>query len=78
MARYGCKRIIFPDLQQKESIWHQMIPALKVNNARRLEQDPNYKAFLQQDGTEKNYGVEDLPMEKAVEIVKDMHMMKAS
>ncbi len=67
-----------PYLQQKESIWHQMIPTLRVNNARRLEQDPNYKAFLNQDGSKKNYGVEDLPMEKAVEIVKDMHMMKAS
>ena len=67
-----------PYLQKKESVWNKMIPQLKVNNELRLQQDPNYKAFLNSDGSKKSYGVDDLPMEKALEIVKDMHMMRAS
>jgi carboxyl-terminal processing protease len=67
-----------PYLQKKESLWSKMIPQLKINNEQRLQQDPNYKAFLNSNGSKKSYGVDDLPMEKAVEIVKDMHIMKAS
>lgn len=65
-----------PYLQKKESIWFQMMPMLKQNSAYRIDHDPNFKLFLQNVEAPKrgarNWGVEDLQMAEAVNIVKDM------
>ncbi|MES2345860.1 MAG: S41 family peptidase [Chlamydiota bacterium] len=66
-----------PYLQKKESFWYQILPGLRENSAFRQESDPNFKLFLQaaQSSSKKfsrNWGVEDLQMIEAVNIVKDM------
>jgi carboxyl-terminal processing protease len=71
-----------PFLQKKESEWVQMVPKLKINSGYRLQNDPNFQAFLQKTKEENkegfDVGVNDLQMGEAVTIVKDMIHLKAS
>jgi carboxyl-terminal processing protease len=76
-----------PNLQKKLSLWTQMLPELKENSAYRLKQNKNYSAFLKALDQEKkgqpfspsaleNWGGDDLQMIEAVNIVKDMTVLK--
>lgn len=76
-----------PNLQKKLSLWTQMLPELTANSAYRLKENKNYKSFLKALEQEKNgqpfvptfqenWGFEDLQMAEAVNILKDMTMLK--
>lgn len=76
-----------PNLQKKLSIWTQLLPQLRANSSYRLSHNKNFAYFLKtikQDGAEdpsdsrlkENFGVEDLQMDEAVYIVKDMISLK--
>lgn len=78
-----------PDLQKMVTFWTKMVPALKENSSFRLSHDPNFKAFVRKieetkakiggieiESKNLNYGVDDLQMQEAVNILKDMIMMQ--
>jgi carboxyl-terminal processing protease len=76
-----------PHLQKKLSVWTQMLSQLHENSAYRLKQNKDYVFFLkvlEQDKgklsftltAKENWGVEDLQMMEAVNILKDMAIMK--
>jgi carboxyl-terminal processing protease len=78
-----------PNLQKKLSIWTQMLPQLQDNSAYRLKQNKDYAFFLKVLDEDKgklsftltaqeNWGVEDLQMIEAVNILKDMAIIKTS
>ena len=78
-----------PNLQKKLSVWTQMLPQLKDNSAYRLKQNKDYSLFLDTIAQEKkgkfftptvqeNWGIDDLQMVEAVNILKDMTLLKAS
>jgi carboxyl-terminal processing protease len=78
-AKLWFQKNYIPYIQKKESVWRKMLPTLKANSAYRLQHDPNYKLFLEQLSplarpleNEENWGMEDLQMNEAVSIVKDM------
>ena len=77
-ARKWFQKYYLPSLQQKEILWDAWIPVLKANSMQRVEQNHNFQLFLQQV-KEKiapveliPFGMNDLQMEEAVNIVKDM------
>jgi len=62
-----------PFLQKKESAWVQMLPTLAKNSKYRIKNNPNYQLFLDNvDKKEMDIGSNDLQMQEAVNIVKDM------
>lgn len=72
-----------PNLQKKLSVWTQLLPQLRANSSYRISHNKNFAYFLKtikQDASDassdprlkENFGVEDLQMEEAVYIVKDM------
>lgn len=80
-----------PTLQQKLTLWKDMLPTLKKNSAYRMEHNKNYQMFLTQlkggtvntalfnpkddastTQTSTNFGHEDLQMQEALNIIKDM------
>jgi carboxyl-terminal processing protease len=62
-----------PYLQKKESQWVQMLPALKKNSQRRIANNPNFQLFLKNmEDASLDIGMNDLQMQEAVSIVKDM------
>lgn len=76
-----------PNLQKKLSVWTQMLPRLQGNSVYRLKQNKDYTFFLkvlEQDNgqlsftptLQENWGVEDLQMIEAVNILKDMAIIK--
>ncbi len=76
-----------PNLQKKLSLWTQMLPELQKNSAYRLHQDKDYTLFLKVLKEEKkgeiftptaqnNWGVADLQMQEAINILKDMAALK--
>lgn len=76
-----------PNLQKKLSVWTQMTDQLRINSSYRLEKNKDYTSFLKAieqskkgDFTgltaENNWGVEDLQMLEAVNILKDMSQLK--
>ena len=76
-----------PNLQKKLSLWTQMLSELKENSGYRLKQDKDYTLFLKALKQEKNgdpfvisaqnnWGVCDLQMQEAVNILKDMTALK--
>lgn len=78
-----------PNLQKKLSVWTQMLPELKSNSAHRLKQSKDYNQFLkaleqEQKGqpfsptAQENWGFNDLQMIEAVNIIKDMTVLKPS
>lgn len=86
-------RYYYPTLQPKVEKWQVLVPTLKKNSQYRLENNKNYQAFLKQikgieepkqdedeDAdklTKKDFGVDDLQMAEAVNIVKDMILLSA-
>jgi carboxyl-terminal processing protease len=82
-AKMWFQKNYLPNIQKKESTWRKMLPELKANSSYRLEHDPNFKVFLSQlspnaEPLEKgqNWGEEDLQMNEAVSILKDMLTLK--
>lgn len=77
-----------PTIQKKEAKWRKMIPELKRNSSYRLERNKNYQLFIkhlathsnlslkeeleEQQRDEENYGVSDLQLSEATNILKDM------
>ena len=76
-----------PYLKPRESKWRQMIPQLVSNSRDRIEHNQNFQFFLKvengyrpkktktqshRDSQSENFGKNDLQMDEAVEIIKDM------
>lgn len=80
------QRNYLPHVQKKLSLWTQMLPQLRTNSGYRLEQNKDYVLFLkvleQNKNTsfnptaQENWGVEDLQMIEAINILKDMAIIK--
>jgi carboxyl-terminal processing protease len=83
-------RYYYPTLQPKIAVWQALLPTLKKNSQYRLDHNKNYQAFLKQikgikddssqdEVTEQpgktDFGVDDLQMAEAVNIVKDMILL---
>ena len=77
------------NLQKKLSLWTQMLPQLCNNNNYRIKQNKDYTLFLKvldQDKdsqsfkptAKENWGMEDLQMTEAINILKDMSIIKTS
>jgi carboxyl-terminal processing protease len=77
-----------PNLQQKLSLWTQMLPQLQDNSGYRIKRNKDYTFFLKVLDEDKNklaftptaqenWGVEDLQMTEALNILKDMAILKA-
>jgi len=81
-----------PYLAPHPSEWRQMLTKLQENSQERLNQDRNFQFFLKiasgykpkrvgfqsrQESVSSNYGMEDLQMKEAVEIVKDMVLISS-
>ncbi len=81
-----------PYLQRVVPFWKKALPALRENSAYRLAHDPNFKAFLQKQETQRarlaslpvntideqlQINLEDLQAQEAVNIVKDMIILEA-
>lgn len=69
-----------PYLQKQETLWREMLPQLIANSQKRLEMNKNYKIFQEKlkHTVEDNqtYGSNDLQMEEAVNVVKDMILLR--
>lgn len=76
------QRNYLPHVQKKLSVWNQMLPTLKDNSSFRLKLNKNYQLFLNtleaqasnrfSPTAKQNWGVDDLQMTEAVNILKDM------
>lgn len=80
-----------PYTQRVVAFWKKMLPDLRKNSAYRMKQDPDFKAFLQKQAAvyarieslpvntideHTQIGREDIQMNEAVNIVKDMIIME--
>ena len=80
-------RFTVPYLKPRESDWRQMLPRLTANSQERIDQNQNFQFFLKvgngyrpkkskgqsrRDAQGENFGSNDLQMNEAVEIVRDM------
>jgi carboxyl-terminal processing protease len=64
-----------PTIQKRIDIWRQLIPNLKRNSEKRIASNVDYQvflSFLETSNARGNWGEEDLQMEEAVQIVRDM------
>ena len=62
-----------PFLQKKQSQWVQMLPTLKKSSQHRISNNPNFQLFLKNmEDASLDIGMNDLQMQEAVSIVKDM------
>lgn len=64
-----------PSLQKPVDTWKNMLPTLIKNSKKRLKTDKNFVMFLEEEekkSSKENFGVEDLQMQEAVHIIKDM------
>lgn len=59
-----------PRLQHEKTIWHELMPTLKTNSFYRMQNNSRYQQFL--NGQKLTFGKNDLQMEEAVNILKDM------
>jgi carboxyl-terminal processing protease len=81
VARRWFQKYYLPTLQQKESQWMGLVPILRANSKNRLEQNKNFQLFLKQIKEKiqpidvHSFGSNDLQMEEAVNIIKDMIFM---
>lgn len=71
---YSDPSLVVPHLKPIDSKWRKMLPTLKANSVYRLKNNANFKLFLDQAGrrSENNFGILDLQMEEATEIIRDM------
>lgn len=68
-----------PYIQQRERRWRKMLPSLKRNSKKRIAGNANYQCYLSiingkdtKCTLKNNFGVADLQMTEAVNVVKDM------
>ncbi|HEY4832688.1 MAG TPA: S41 family peptidase [Waddliaceae bacterium] len=84
LARKWFQKYYLPSLQQKEVRWEGMMPTLQANSARRINQNKNFQLFLKEIAEKvkpiatTSFGVNDLQMDEAVNVVKDMIFMTQS
>ena len=76
-ARKWFQKHYLPSLQPKQWVWTSMLPTLKENSHKRIEQNKNYQVFLKEiqqkvEPISEHFGCNDLQMEEAVNILKDM------
>lgn len=79
-----------PSLQHPKTVWRHLLPALRKNSQYRIERNKNYQFYLkgnapsEEEGDDdwmsfdkknRNYGEDDLQLQEAVNIVKDMIML---
>jgi carboxyl-terminal processing protease len=83
-----------PKLQHRTNIWRNLLPTLKKNSSYRIANNKNYQFYLQgheaqtndsdedewaeDDKKGANGGEDDLQLEEAVNIVKDMYQLHAT
>lgn len=76
-----------PHLQKMETFWQKILPMLKGNSSYRLSHDKNFKLFLttlespkvgSPIASKENWGVGDLQMSEAVNILKDMIYLEST
>lgn len=83
------KKHYLPNLQKRISIWNQMESFLIANSSQRLRHNKNFSLFLdvkkqEKEGKENaltvncNWGIEDLQMSEALNILKDMALLESS
>lgn len=69
-----------PSLQKQVGTWKNMLSILRKNSQKRIEDNKNYISFLEEDHDDSNeehkFGQEDLQMTEAVNIIKDMVLLK--
>jgi carboxyl-terminal processing protease len=66
-----------PTLQKKQYFWQNHLEQLRRNSSYRINHNKDYQAFLNQgENEEGNYGQEDLQLQEAVHIMKDMIVLK--
>lgn len=84
MARKWFQKYYLPTVQQKQTNWEEWIPTLQANSVRRVNQNKNFQIFLRQIKEEVKpidvvpFGVNDLQMDEAVNILKDMILIDQS
>lgn len=69
-----------PTLQKRSEKWREILPVLRINESKRLESNELYKKFMvtQKNNdaeaieVRKKYWQEDVQMQEAVNIIKDM------
>jgi len=77
-ARKWFQKYYVPSIQQKQLQWDGLLPILRANSAKRVEQNKNYQLFIRQikeqiePPEEISFGVNDLQMDESVNILKDM------
>lgn len=84
------KHNYLPHLQKKVSFWNKLTPQLRKNSKNRMAKDPNFQNFIKKqkeleaklNGEEINiqyedFGKEDLQLQEATNIVKDMIYIEA-
>lgn len=64
-------RYYMPTLQQTRADWRGMVSQLKTNSAKRIAENPSYQAFLN-NKLNNPKTIEDLQLNEAVNVVKDM------
>lgn len=82
-SRIWMQKNYLPNLQKKLSCWTEMLSALKTNSEYRLQHNKNFLCFLRwlqgegpDKGEEFSFGKEDLQLNEALEIVKDMSLLQ--
>lgn len=80
-VRKWFSKFYLPALQPKITTWKEMQPQLQSNSALRQENNKNYCLFMQKIKKEtdfsdkRSYGCNDLQLEEATDIVKDMILL---
>lgn len=78
-----------PKLQHRTGEWRSLLPALRKNSEYRIANNKNYQFYLkgsenqgkeeqEEDNSSKNSGEDDLQLEEAVNIVKDMYLLHST
>jgi len=71
-----------PYMQRRETKWRKMLPKLQANSQERLKSNENFQIFLKKSQgkgrSRRNHGIDDLQMQEAVNIVKDMARIDAA
>jgi carboxyl-terminal processing protease len=88
--KYWFKQNYLPYLQKKVNFWHKLVPVLKENSENRIKKDPDFQNFLKRqkeieaklNGKDieidsEDYGIEDLQLKEATNILKDMIYIEA-
>lgn len=84
------KKNYLPYLQEKVNYWQRMLPVLRKNSEYRMKTDLNFKVYLERQRAIKDrlngidreidraeFGSEDLQMQEAINIIKDMVIIEA-